>query len=52
MFVSMKEQRREYKYCRTCVQEPGVAANLPYPDQDSPVTEVLPIGSLHMCPAI
>jgi len=48
MSVSMREQRREYKYCKTCVQEPGVTANLPYPDQDSPATEVLPVGSLHV----
>jgi len=50
MFVSVREQK-EYNYCRTDVQEPGVAVNLPSPDQNFPVTEVLPVGCLHMCPA-
>lgn len=51
MLVSVRVQRREYHYSRTGVQEPGVAEDLPYPHQDCPVTEVLPVGCLHMCPA-
>lgn len=51
MLGSVRGQRRQYNYSRTDVQEPEVAADLPYPHQDCPVTEVLPVGCLHMCPA-
>lgn len=51
MLGSVRVQRREYNYSRTDAQELGVAVNLPYPHQDCPVTEVLPVGCLHMCPA-
>lgn len=50
MLVHVREQR-EYNCCSTDVQEPGVAVNLPYPNQDCPVTDVLPVGCLHMHPA-